>query len=99
MGEGDGDFPGILPPIPTPGILWVAPQERSVNVAASNSSNAIFRRIISALHSRRLGLTEELDAIVTRWVAALCKDADLRRLRTGSSSLRSIPAEVGRNGT
>ena len=71
MGEGVGDFPGILPPIPTPGMLWVAPQERSVNVPASNTSKAIFRRIISDLHSRRLGLTEELDATVTKWVAAL----------------------------
>ena len=83
MGEGDGDFPGILPPIPTPGMLWVAPQERSVNVLASNTSNAIFRRIISALHGRRLGLTEELDASVTKRVAEMCKDADPRRLRNG----------------
>ena len=60
-------------------MLWVAPQERSVNVPASNISNAIFRRIISALHGRRLGLTEELDASVTGRVAALCKDANLRR--------------------
>src|SRR5580692_278728 len=79
LGEGDGDFPGILPPIPTPGMLWVAPQERSVNVPASNTSNTIFRRIISALHGRRLGLTEEVDASVTGRVAALCKDANLRR--------------------
>jgi hypothetical protein len=70
LGEGDGDFPGILPPIPTPGMLWVAPQERSVKVAASNTSNAIFRRIISDLHSRRLGLSKEL-ASVTRSVAVL----------------------------
>ena len=60
-------------------MLWVAPQERSVNVPASNTSNTIFRRIISALHGRRLGLTEELDASVTGRVAALCKDANLRR--------------------
>ena len=70
MGDGDGDCPGILPPIPTPGMLWVAPQERSVNVAASKTANAIFRRIISALHLRRLGLTEEVDATVTKRVAA-----------------------------
>ena len=74
MGEGDGDCPGILPPIPTPGMLWVAPQERSVNVPASNTTSAIFRRIILALHSRRLG-SEELDATVTKWVAAVWEDA------------------------
>jgi hypothetical protein len=62
--------------MPTPGTLWVAPQERSVNVLASNTTNAIFRRIISALHSRRLGLSEELDATVTKWVAALWNDAE-----------------------
>src|SRR5580704_3211883 len=60
LGEGDGDCPGILPPMPTPGMLWVAPQERSVNVLASNTTNAIFRWIISALHSRRLGLCGKL---------------------------------------
>ena len=76
MGEGDGDCPGILPPTPTLGMLRVAPQERSVNVPASNTTNAIFRRIISALHSRRLGFSEELDATVTKWVATLWKDAD-----------------------
>ena len=70
MGDGDG-WPGILPPIPTPGMLWVAPQEIRVNVAASNTSNAILRRIISDLHGRRLGLSEELDASVTKRVAAM----------------------------
>jgi hypothetical protein len=33
-------------------------------------------RIISDLHARRLGLSEELNATVTKWVAALWKDAD-----------------------
>jgi len=58
-------------------MLWVAPQEKSVNVPASNTNNAIFRRIISDLHARRLGFSEELDATVTKRVAALWKDADL----------------------
>ena len=81
MGDGDGDFPGMLPPIPTPGMLWVAPQERSVNAPASNTSNAIFRRIISDLHARRLGLSVELDASVTRRVAG-------RTLRNAHSGMR-----------
>ena len=85
MGEGDGDWPGMVPPIPTPGMLWVAPQERSVNVPASNTSNAIFRRIISDLHAT--GGWNTLRNLMQALLGGL------------PGGLRTIPAEAGRNGT